>query len=127
MDIQNNFDAAAFIQAVGTQNVPVLRSFFADDAVINWHDSNESFTADEYVRANCEYPGDWQASLKQLEVIDGGVVIVAKVSSAELSVYVVSFAKLVDGKIARLDEYYSICGEAPQWRRDMSIGRPIIN
>jgi len=127
MYMQNNFDASAFVEAVGTQNAVALRSFFADNAVINWHDSNESFTPDEYVRANCEYPGDWRGTLERVEAIGNGMVIVAKVQDNEgFAVCVVSFATLVDGKIIKLDEYYSDCGEPPQWRRDMKIGRPIM-
>jgi len=121
-----NFDAEAFVHAVGTQNATALRSFFAENAVINWHDSNESFTTDEYVRANCEYPGDWQASLQRVETIGQGIAIVSKVSDNEgFSVFAISFAHIADGKISQLDEYYANYGEAPQWRKDMNIGRPI--
>ena len=33
--------------------------------------------------------------------------------------------KVKDGKINRLDEYYSDCGDAPDWRKAMNIGKPI--
>ena len=47
------FDYAGFIQAVLKQDRTEIRSFFADDAVINWHCTNERFTVDEYILANC--------------------------------------------------------------------------
>jgi hypothetical protein len=126
MNTQNYFDAKAFMAAVATQDAGALRKFFADDAVINWHDSNESFTVEEYLRANCEYPGDWKADVIRTENADGVTIFVAKVYDGEgFAVHVTSFVKLEGGKIALLDEYFSDCGEPPQWRKDMSIGKPI--
>ena len=121
-----HFDAVAFMAAVAAQKADVLRSFFADDAVINWHDSNESFTVDEYLRANCEYPGEWQADVIRTELAGNTPIFVAKVYNNEgFAVYVTSFVKLEKGKIARLDEYFADCGEPPRWRRNMNIGKPI--
>jgi len=48
--------AENFIQAVARQNADALSDYFAPYAIICWHDSNEQFTVDEYIRANCEYP-----------------------------------------------------------------------
>ena len=101
------------------------------DAVICWHDSNEQFTLDEYIRANCEYPsgaaspGKWNGEIQRVERIEGGVVIVTKIFSDESTHLVTAFAKLTEGKISRLDEYYSDCNEVPQWRKEMNIGKPI--
>jgi len=121
-----NFDAKAFMAAVAAQDADALRDFFADDAVINWHDSNESFNVDEYLRANCEYPGSWQADIIRTELSGDTPIFVARVYNGEgFAVYVTSFVKLIGGKIARLDEYFADCGEPPQWRRDMNIGRPV--
>ena len=41
------FDCAGFIKAVLRQDRTEIRSYFADDAVINWHCTNECFTVDE--------------------------------------------------------------------------------
>jgi len=121
-------DVVAFIAAVTTQDAAALREYFASDAVINWHDSNESFTVDEYIRANCEYPGDWQGNVVRVHRMDDVTVTVAKIYSNDFACYVTSFATLgVDGKIVRLDEYFSDCGEVPKWRKDMNIGMQIID
>ena len=79
----------------------------------------------EYVRANCEYPGNWQGEVQRVEPIDGGVVMVTRISSEESTHLVVAFVKVINGKIARLDEYYSDCVEVPAWRQEMNIGKPI--
>jgi len=118
-------DVENFIQAVAKQNATALRSFFSPEAVICWHDSNEQFTVEEYIRANCEYPGEWNGEIQRVEEIEGGIAIVTKISSDESSHLVTAFAKLENGKIIRLDEYYSDCNEAPNWRKEMKIGKPI--
>jgi len=119
------FDTDKFITAVATQNADCLKEFFAPDATICWHDSNERFSVDEYIRANCEYPGEWSGEIQRIEMIEGGVVIVAKISSSESEHLVTSFMKLKEGRIIRLDEYFSDCGEVPEWRQEMNIGKPI--
>jgi len=128
MDINNTFDVIAFMSAVAGQNADKLRNFFTENAVINWHDSNESFSVEEYLRANCEYPGKWKADVIRTEAADSVTIFAAKVYNNEgFAVYVTSFAELVNGKISRLDEYFADCGEPPQWRKDMNIGKPINN
>lgn len=119
------FDVGRFIQAVAKQNADDLWDFFTPNAVICWHDSNERFTVDEYIRANCEYPGVWDGEIRRVERIEGGIVMVTKITSSESSHLVTAFVKLTEGKISRLDEYYSDCNEAPEWRKEMKIGKPI--
>jgi hypothetical protein len=46
-----------FWKDVLEQNAEKLKSYFHKDAVIRWHCTNELFTVEEYIRANCEYPG----------------------------------------------------------------------
>lgn len=40
------------------QDADAIRNYFDKNAYINWHNSNEHFNVDEFIRANCEYPGD---------------------------------------------------------------------
>ena len=52
-------DIKAFWRAVLAQDEPEIRAYFAPDAYVNWHCTNEHFTVDEFITANCEYPGEW--------------------------------------------------------------------
>ena len=61
------FDYAGFIKAVLEQDGTEIHSYFADDAVINWHCTNECFTVDEYIIANCEYPGKWDGEIETVQ------------------------------------------------------------
>ena len=48
-----------FWKAVLAQDEKEIRKYFHKDAYVNWHCTNEHFTIDEYIIANCEYPGEW--------------------------------------------------------------------
>ena len=45
------------------QRADEIREYFHPDAYVNWHCSNEHFTVEEFIRANCEYPGDWDGEV----------------------------------------------------------------
>lgn len=120
-------DIQAYFHAVIEQDAEALRGFFRPDAVVRWHASNELFTVEEFIRANCEYPGRWAGELERVEMVDGGLITAAHVYAKDggISCHVASFIRLEEGKIAALDEYWGDDGPAPQWRRDKRLGRPI--
>ncbi|QHQ60500.1 nuclear transport factor 2 family protein [Anaerocolumna sedimenticola] len=109
------------------QNAGMMEAFFTETAVINWHNTNESFSRDEYIRANCEYPGEWKGDIERIEQIANLVILVGSVKSMDKGIvsHVTSFYVFENGKVIKLDEYWGDDGEAPGWRRDMKIGRPI--
>lgn len=119
------FDAQKFISDVASQNASALKGYFAPNAIVCWHDSNEKLTVDEYIRANCEYPGEWNGEVQRIEKTDVGIITVTKMASADEVHLITAFIKLTEGKITHMDEYYSECGEAPEWRKQMNIGKPI--
>lgn len=93
----------------------------------DWHCTNELFTLDEYIIANCEYPGDWDGVVERVELLDDLIISVTLVYPKDqtVSYHVVSFLKLQQDKIISLDEYWADDGNAPQWRLDKHIGKPI--
>lgn len=121
MDIRNFWDA------VLNQDEKELKNYFAENAMVRWHCTNELFTVSEYIRANCEYPGDWNGEIQRIEKIENTVITVVKVFSIDKdsSFHVVSFIKIEDGLISEMDEYWSDDGLPPMWRRQMRIGKPI--
>ena len=122
-------DVHAFFQAVLSKDRNGLQRYFWEDAVVNWHCSNERFTAAEYIRANCDYPGEWTGVIERAVQTGDGFVLAAHVMpvGAEGSYHVVSFIRLRDGRIACLDEYWADDTEPPEWRKKMKIGCPISN
>ena len=120
-------DVHRFWKAVLAQDEDAIRVCFHEDAHVNWHCTNEHFTVEEFLIANCEYPGDWDGTVERIEVLDDLLITATKVypKDRSASFHVVSFIKMRDGKIAFMDEYWADDGTAPQWRLDKHIGTPI--
>lgn len=112
---------------VASQNRNNLRNYFKDDAVINWHNTNESFTVDEFIIANCDYPGKWIGEVERIEMINDNAITVARVRNQNnsTSCHVVSFFRFQGNKIIRIDEYWGDDDLPPQWRLEKQIGKPI--
>lgn len=116
-----------FFDAVIRQEADALRTYFHKEAVIRWHCTNECFTVEEYIRANCEYPGEWLGEIERVISMEDQTILAAHVHAKDdsLSCHVVSFLTLTEGKIITLDEYWGDDSPPPQWRQDMSIGSKI--
>lgn len=107
------------------QDAQQMRTYFHFDAYIRWHNTNEEFSVDEFIRANCEYPGNWDGEIERMEIIDDLIITVTHVFSTELSFHVTSFIKMEDDKIKCIDEYWGDDGEPPLWRKEKHIGKLI--
>lgn len=120
-------DIHAFWHDVLSKDREALRVHFCDDAIIRWHCSNERFTVSEYLKANCDYPGNWDGVIERIEEIGDTIVLAGRVfpTDESTSFHVVSFIKLRENRISELDEYWADDGDAPAWRREMKIGKPI--
>lgn len=120
-------DIKAFWHDVISKNKAALPAYFCDGAVIRWPCTNEQFTVEEYVRANCEYPGVWDGEAERLEAFGDTLIWAARVFPADQSAsfHVVSFIVLKDDRIQTMDEYWADDGEAPAWRKKMRIGQKI--
>lgn len=118
---------ADFWEATLKQDAKKMKTFFKDNAYINWHCTNEHFTVDEYIKANCEYAGVWDGKIERIEHLGNLVIAVVHVFTTDtnLSFHVVSFMELEDEKIIALNEYWGDDISAPQWRLDKHIGTTI--
>lgn len=120
-------DVQKFWSAVLRQDGAEMAGFFAEGAWVNWHNTNEHFTAAEFIRANCDYPGQWEGEVERI-VETGDLVITAThvyPKDRSRSFHVVSFLRVKEDKIQSIDEYWGDDGEPPQWRQALHIGRPI--
>ena len=90
---------------------------------MNWHCTNEHFNVNEYIRANCEYPGEWTGELERTEKAGDMIITAAHVypKDKSWSLHVTSFFKLEDSKIKSIDEYWAEDGEAPEWRKSLKV------
>ena len=120
-------DIHAYWRAVFNQQQEEMKKFFHENAFVEWHNTNEHFTAGEFIRANCEYPGEWDGEIERMEEIGDLLITVVHVFSPDkgLSFHATSFIQIEDGRIRSIDEYWGDDGSAPQWRLDKRIGIPI--
>ena len=123
----NIMDVKEFWIDVLKQNREKLINYFHKDAVIRWHCSNELFTVSEYIKANCEYPGEWEGKIERIEKVENMIITAVKVYAVNKcsSFHVVSFIKTENNLITEMDEYWADDTEVPEWRRKMNIGRKI--
>lgn len=120
-------DIYQFWKDILAQNADTIRTYFDKNAYINWHCTNEHFTVEEFLTANCEYPGNWNGEVERVEKTGSLFVTVTHVYSQnqELSFHVTSFIQTADDKITAIDEYWADDGVAPKWRLDKQIGTAI--
>ena len=120
-------DIYAFWKDVLAQNAAAIRGYFDKSAYINWHCTNERFNVDEFIIANCEYPGDWAGDVERVEQADNLFITVTHVypQNRTSSFHAVSFIRVMDDKIVSVDEYWADDGAAPEWRQKRHIGGKI--
>lgn len=120
-------DIRAYWDAVLRQDAQGMRGFLHPEAEIKWPNTKERFNRDEFIRANCEYPGSWAGELLRTEVLGELVITVAKVRSVDgaLAFHAVSFIELKDDKIISLEEYWGDDGPPPEWRQKLRLGGQI--
>ncbi len=116
-----------FWKDVLKQDAKKIRAYFHPDAAIRWHCTNEHFTLEEFIIANCEYPGEWDGKVERIEQMNDLYVTVTNVYPTDKSAcfHVTSFIRQKEGKIISLDEYWADDGDAPRWRKEKQIGQPI--
>lgn len=120
-------DIHAYWEAVARQDAAAMRACLSADALIRWHNTNELFTAEEFIRANCEYPGRWAGRVERAEEHGGQVITAVHVwaEGGAPSFHVTSFFRIKEEKICEIDEYWGEDGPVPPWRRALCIGRSI--
>lgn len=120
-------DIHRYWKATLSQQPEAMRPFFHPDAFINWHNTNEQFSVDKFIQANCTYPGSWDGEIERIEEVSDLIITVVHVYSREenVSCHVTSFLQIKEDKIALLDEYWGDDGIPPQWRLDQHIGTAI--
>lgn len=120
-------DINAFWDAVLCQDAARMRGFFHEDAYVNWHNTNEHFTAEEFIRANCAYPGKWRGEVERCIPTPDGYVAAVHVYApeGEPSFHAVSFIRMREDKIDAVDEYWGDDGMPPEWRQALRLGSKI--
>ena len=121
--MKKQFDLNAYFAAVLHKDAAALCAFFAEDAEILWHNTGERFSCSDFIRANCDYPGEWLGEIEREYRVGGTVIAAARVWAKDepsQSFHCCSFITLRDETVIRIDEYWGDDGEPPEWRRQAS-------
>lgn len=114
-------DVRAYFSAVLRQDADAMRFFFQANARVRWPNTGEDFSVEEFICANCAYPGAWRGELERVEKAGNRIVTVTRVAAADgsASFHAVSFITLEGDRIAALEEYWGEDGPPPAWRREL--------
>jgi hypothetical protein len=52
---------------MSNQNWNAIRNYFQKNAKIYWHNTNEQFDVDTFIKVNAYYPDIWKIEVKRLE------------------------------------------------------------
>lgn len=119
-------DIKKYWEVTLNQDAIEMKKYFHSDAKVRWHNTKEVFLVDEFIKVNCEYPGEWEGIIKKVEYVGDKkskvytIVTVVNVFSKDkkISHHVTSFIKIVEDKIFEIDEYWGEDGEIPEWRKN---------
>ena len=75
------FSIEKFWNDVINQNQEKLISYFAEDALIQWPCTNEQFSVQEYIKVNCDYPGNWSGNIELIEKTNSQIILAGQVFS----------------------------------------------
>ena len=115
-DLENTI--LALWQAIAEQDEARLSRFFTADAEILWPNTGERFDLAGYLRANCDYPGQWSGAVER--VAPDGSYSVARVWSPEgVTARAVTFYQWRNGSF----RWWSTGGTLPR-RRSGGDRRP---
>lgn len=74
-------DIQAFIKdywhKIAVQDRLGLAEMFTEDAIIRWHNTNEEFTREEFIKANCDYPGEWHGNVERIEINEDYILTIS--------------------------------------------------
>ncbi len=117
--------ARDFLAAVTEQDRDRLRGFFCPETVVHWPNTDEKFDLEDYLTANCEYPGRWRGQFLRAEKTDTGAVVAARIwEDGGPSFHVVSFFHFDRaGRIAEMTEFWGDDSPPPRWRQELGLGR----
>lgn len=108
--------AKAYWNHMQNQNFTALQELFAPNAIIDWPNTSETFTVEEFIYINQVYPGNWKEEIRSIHETADGCVCECWVGNEEISFYAISFLQIENGKIYYLREFWSMNDTPPEWR-----------
>ena len=104
--------------AIQARDWPQARALLSDGLQATWWTSGERFDgADAFIEVQRRYPEGWSIRLLELERLeDGRVLSLLRVDHPPRCCFVTSIARVDDGLIHAVDEYWATHEAPPPWR-----------
>lgn len=104
--------------AVQARDWPAMRRVLKDDLQVTWWTSGERFaSADAYVEVQRRYPEGWTIRLLEAQRLDDGRVLsVVRVDHPPQRFFCTAIARVENGLIGAIDEYWATLEAPPDWR-----------
>ena len=114
-------------QATLAQDANKMVQMLSKTCLITWPNTNECFTKEHYIKANCLYPGTWKGTVQEINpYLDGYLSITNVLSQDEVtSLHAITFFKINNGLITSIKEYWSEDGAPPTWRQSLDLSTPL--
>lgn len=106
----------AFWTCLEARDWGAFRGLLADDFVVVWPQSGESFSPDGFVAVNRAYPGDWHLQLRELWIDGDRVVTEVACEIDGRTDTALSLFTVRDGRIQSLREFWPDPMPVPEWR-----------
>jgi len=109
--------------AVQARDWAAMRRVLKHDLQVTWWTSGERFaSADAYVEVQRRYPEGWTIRLLEAQRLDDGRVLsVVRVDHPPQRFFCTAVARVEDGLIGALDEYWATLEAPPDWRTPAAI------
>ena len=105
--------------AMARRDWEAVKAVLSEGFVARWPNTGETFTRDEFVLVNAQYPGEWKIEIRDLFDCGAAVISVVEVSNDGSRFFATSVFGVEGGLIDSLTEYWSECAPPPEWRRDL--------
>jgi len=109
--------------AVQARDWAAMRARLKDDLQVTWWTSGERFTsADAYVEVQRRYPEGWTIRLLEAQRLeDGRVLSLVRVDHPPGTFFCTAIARVDEGVIGAIDEYWATLEAPPDWRTSAAI------
>ena len=65
--IEKKFEIRKFWDAIVHQKETEIKKYFNKTAIIRQPNTNEEFSLEEFIEANCKYPGKWDGEIERIK------------------------------------------------------------
>lgn len=112
----------SFFEAMQARDWARVRTFIADDAMVDWTETGERFIGQRFVDVNEAHPEGWTIDVIETIEAHGRVATQVRVDHGDETFWCAGFYSVADGRITAGTEHWVTADshEPPEWRREFA-------